>query len=74
MFISGLALFFALVGFIALIVIIAKLIQAAKMPSGAPSAGGYEEYPQDNYREDQRILDGHGPPTGPGGPNMGRGL
>lgn len=74
MFISGLALFCAFVGFIALIVTIARLIQAARMPSGAPASGGYEEYPQDSYREDQRMIDGHGPATGPGGPNMGRGL
>lgn len=63
MFISGLALFSAVVAFIALIVIIAQTVKASRMPSGAPAAGGYQEYPQDSYREDQRMIDG--PPTGP---------
>jgi len=38
-------------------------VKASRMPSGAPAAGGYQEYPQDSYREDQRMIDG--PPTGP---------
>jgi len=52
MFISGLALFCAVIAFIALIVVIAQMVKAPRMPSGAPAAGGYQEYPQDGYRED----------------------
>jgi len=43
MFISGLALFCAVVAFIALIVIIAQMVKGSRMASGGPAAGGYQE-------------------------------